>query len=222
MEKAEKVYTFPHLDRPVRLAVLLSGSGTTLQNFIDLIDAGRLNADICCVVSSREDAFGLQRAKKRNIPNFWAARKDYASSQEHNAALNEFILEHNPDLIVLAGFMVLYAIPEEFRMRVINVHPALLPSFGGKGYYGHHVHEAVLEHGLKVTGATVHFVDDAYDTGPIVLQKPVMVHENDTPDSLAQRVQEAEREIYPEAIRLFGAGRLRVEGRRVRILPQGH
>jgi len=222
MEKTEKVYTFPPLDRPIRLAVLLSGSGTTLQNFIDLIEAGKLNAEICCVVSSREDAFGLQRAKKHNIPSFCAARKDYQNSEERCGALNEFIVEHNPDLIVLAGFMILYTIPEAFSMRVINVHPALLPSFGGKGYYGHHVHEAVLEHGLKVTGATVHFVDDAYDTGPIILQKPVMVKENDTADSLAERVQEAERDIFPEAVRLFGEGRLRVEGRKVIILPRGH
>jgi len=215
----ERVATFPALDRPVRLAVLLSGSGTTLQNFIDLIDLGELDAEICCVVSSRSNAFGLERANKNGIPNFYALRKQFPTSEEHCAALNQFVIQHSPDLILLAGFMVLYYPPESMTMRVMNVHPALLPSFGGKGFYGHHVHEAVLNVGAKVTGATVHFVDGTYDTGPIILQKALRVLEDDTPESLAERVQEVEREIYPEAVRLFAQGRLRVEGRRVRILP---
>lgn len=219
-ESVERVFTFPALNHPIRLAVLLSGSGTTLQKFLDLIAEGQLQAQVCCVGSSRADAYGLQRAAQSSVPTFTAVRKEYSTAQQHSAAINDFLMPYKPDLILLAGFMVLYHPPQEMQMRVMNVHPALLPMFGGKGFYGHHVHEAVLEAGVKVTGATVHFVDSTYDTGPIILQKPVMVEHDDTPDTLAERVQAAEREIYPEAVRLFAEGRLRVEGRRVVVLPK--
>ncbi len=214
---SERVYTFPVLDRSIRLAVLLSGSGTTLQRFLDLITAGQLCGEVCCVVSSRKDAYGLVRASQHGVPTLIAVRKEYPTMEEHSAAINDFLMPFQPDLILLAGFMVLYCPPQGMEMRVMNVHPALLPLFGGKGFYGHHVHEAVLNAGVKVSGATVHFVDTTYDTGPIILQKPVMVEEDDTPDTLAERVQAAERDIYPEAVRLFSQGRLRVEGHRVRI-----
>lgn len=217
IQEQGKLYTFEELDRPIRLAVLLSGSGTTLQNLIDLIEAGDLDAEIVCVVSSKEDAYGLVRAENKGIATFWARRNDFPGPGEHSEAFNEFIVQHKPDLILLAGFLVLYYPPEEYTMRVMNVHPALLPCFGGKGFYGHRVHEAVLNAGVKVTGATVHFIDKNYDTGPIILQKPVMIEEEDTPDSLAAKVQAAEREIFPEAVRLFAEGRLYVEGRRVHI-----
>ena len=201
----------------VRLAVLLSGGGTTLQNILDHIGRGELDAQVCCVISSRQKAYGLDRARKHGIPALAIPFKDYADSAEFNRALWQEIRAHNVDLVALAGFMSLLEVPDDFHNRIINVHPALIPSFCGPGMFGHHVHEAVLDAGVKVTGATVHFVDEHYDHGPIILQGAVPVLEADTPDTLAERVQAKERELYPEAIRLFGAGRLRVEGNRVRI-----
>jgi phosphoribosylglycinamide formyltransferase-1 len=202
---------------PVQTAVLLSGSGTTLQNIIDRIDAGQLDAALCCVVSSRADAFGLERARNHGIRAVAVPRKDFADAASFNAALWAAVNECPPDLVVLAGFMSLLTVPPGFENRIINVHPALIPAFCGKGMYGHHVHEAVLEYGAKVTGATVHFVDSAYDHGPIILQECVPVLEGDTPDTLADRVQAKERELYPKAIQLYAEGRLHVEGRVVRI-----
>jgi len=204
---------------PLRLAVLLSGSGTTLENLFVRREAGELPVEIVCVVSSRAGAFGLQRARKRGVPTALIERKKHREVESFSERIFEAIRPHGPDLVCLAGFMSLLRIPGEFEGRVMNIHPALLPAFGGKGCYGHHVHEAVLAHGCKLTGCTAHFVDNEYDHGPIILQKAVEVREDDTPDSLADRVQAAEREVFPEAIRLFAAGRLRVEGRRVRILP---
>ncbi len=200
-----------------RIAVLLSGSGTTLQNLIDRIDAGAVDGEIVCVISSRNDAYGLERARNHHIPAIAIARKDCKGHAAFNDALWTEIRKHTPDLVVLAGFMSLLTVPEDFHNRIINVHPALIPAFCGKGMYGHHVHEAVLAYGAKVTGATVHFVDDQYDHGPIILQAPVPVEEDDTPDTLAERVQEKERELYPRAVQLFAEGRLRVEGRKVRV-----
>jgi formyltetrahydrofolate-dependent phosphoribosylglycinamide formyltransferase len=208
-------------EKTLRLAVLLSGSGTTLQNFIDLAAAGKLPGEVVKVVSSRSDAFGLERAKRAGIPGAVVRRRDFASTEKFSAAVWAEVDPLEADLVLFAGFMVRLAIPGKWSGRVMNVHPALLPSFGGKGMYGHFVHEAVLEHGCKITGATVHLVDNDYDRGPIVVQKAVEVLEGDDADSLAERVQAAEREIYPRAVRLFAAGRLRVEGRRVKVLPEG-
>ena len=202
----------------VKLAVLLSGSGTTLQNLIDRIDAGELDATVGCVIGSRPDAYGLERARKHGIPHEAVVRKDYPDRAAFNEALWAAIEPYAVDLVVLAGFMFILEVPAAFEHRILNVHPALLPAFGGKGMYGHHVHEAVLAYGAKVTGATVHFVDAEYDQGPVILQETVPVLEDDTPDSLAARVQAKERELYPRAIQLFGEGRLCVQGRRVRIL----
>ena len=201
----------------VKLAVLLSGSGTTLQNLIDRIEQGELAASIACVIGSRKDAFGLERARNHGIPAVAVPRKDYDSSKAFNDALWTAIRAHEVDLVVLAGFMSLLDVPEDFRGRIINVHPALIPAFCGKGMYGHHVHEAVIEHGVKLTGVTVHFADAQYDHGPIILQEAVPVLDDDTPDTLAERVQAKERELYPKAIQLFADGRLKPEGRRVRI-----
>jgi len=205
---------------PLRLAVLLSGSGTTLQNFIDLIAAGRLAAEIVLVVSSRKDAFGLERARQAGIPTAVLRPRDFPSPAAFGAAVFGAVEQAGAGLVCLAGFMVKVGIPERWANRVMNVHPALLPAFGGQGMYGHFVHEAVLAAGCRVTGATVHLVDNEYDRGPIVLQRAVEVRAEDTPDALAARVQAAEREIYPEAVRLFAAGRLAVGGGRVRILPE--
>ncbi|GMV82002.1 MAG: phosphoribosylglycinamide formyltransferase [Planctomycetota bacterium] len=204
---------------PLRIAVLLSGSGTTLENLLVLSAAKQLPAEIVFVLSSRGDAYGLERAKQRGIPTAVVERKRFVLPEEFSDALFDAVRPHRPDLICLAGFLSLLKIPEEYAGRVLNIHPALLPSFGGKGYYGNRVHEAVLKHGCKVAGCTVHFVDNEYDHGPIVAQRAVAVLEGDDVESLAARVQEAEREVYPEAIRLFAAGRLRLEDRRVRVLP---
>jgi formyltetrahydrofolate-dependent phosphoribosylglycinamide formyltransferase len=205
----------------IRLAVLLSGSGTTLQNILDHGAAGTLDARVSVVVSSRPDVYGLVRARDAGVPTAVCARRDYPTMAAFNEDIWNAVRAHGVDLVVLAGFMTLLHVPPDFHNRIMNVHPALIPAFCGKGMYGHHVHEAVLAYGAKVTGATVHFVDEHYDNGPIILQEPVAVAEDDTPDSLAERVQAKERELYPRAIQLFAEGRLRVEGRRVRILPPG-
>jgi phosphoribosylglycinamide formyltransferase 1 len=203
----------------LKLAVLLTGSGTTLENLFNKRDEGKLDADVAVVLSSRADAFGLDRAKRRDVPALTVERRKFVLPEEFSEAVFSAITPYKPDLICLAGFMSLLRIPAEFTHKVINVHPALLPAFGGKGYYGHKVHEAVLKHGCKVSGCTVHFVDNEYDQGPIILQKAVPVLADDTVDALAARVQEAEREIYPQAIQLFAQGRLKIQQRLVSILP---
>ena len=205
-------------DMAAKLAVLLSGSGTTLQNLIDRIARNELDASIACVISSRSGVYGLERARQHNIPTATVLRKAFEDSQQFSDAIWEEVRAYPVDLVVLAGFMSLLHVPEDFKHRILNVHPALIPAFCGKGMYGHHVHEAVLAYGAKISGATVHFVDNEYDHGPIVLQKATPVLEDDTPDTLAERVQATEREIYPQAIQWFSEGRLLVEGRRVRIL----
>jgi formyltetrahydrofolate-dependent phosphoribosylglycinamide formyltransferase len=205
------------MDYPIRLAVLLSGSGTTLQNLLDRLADGRLRARIVLVVSNRADAFGLQRAEKAGVPTAVVERKPFASRDEFSQCIFDLCRQAQADLVCLAGFLQLLPIPDDFQGRVMNIHPALIPSFCGKGFYGHHVHEAALAYGVKVSGCTVHFADNVYDHGPIILQRVVPVLDDDTPDTLAQRVFEQECEAYPEAIRLFAEGRLRIEGRRVRI-----
>jgi phosphoribosylglycinamide formyltransferase 1 len=202
---------------PIRLAVLISGSGTTLQNLIDQIDDELLPARIVQVISSREDAFGVERARKTGLPVTVVSRKECASTAEFGARIFDQARRSQADLVCLAGFLHLLPIPDDFRGRVMNIHPALLPFFGGKGMYGHHVHEAVLESGMKVAGCTVHFADNEYDHGPIIIQKTIPVLDGDTPESLAFRVFEKECEAYPEAIRLFAEGRLQIDGRRVKI-----
>lgn len=203
---------------PINMAVLLSGSGRTLQNFIDLSDAGKLDAQVSVVISSREDAYGLERAKVRGIPAVTVASRDYTDFKLMSEAIAAELEKHPVDLIAMAGFMCLFWIPERFLGCTMNIHPALIPCFCGKGYYGHRVHEAVLEHGCKVSGCTVHFADNEYDRGPIIIQKTVPVLDDDTPDTLAARVFEKECEAYPEAVQLFAEGRLKIEGRRVRVL----
>lgn len=203
---------------PIRLAVLLSGSGTTLQNLIDRIEAGTLDAQIQVVISSKSTAYGLQRAQNHNIPTAVVRPKDYPDMKSFNQALWGVIRQYPVDLVVLAGFLSLIEVPPDFVNRIMNIHPALIPAFCGKGMYGHHVHEAVIRSGVKITGCTVHFVDDQYDHGPIILQEAVPVLDDDTPESLAERVQAKERELYPLAIQLFAEGRLKVEGNRVRIV----
>ena len=201
----------------IKLAVLLTGSGTTLENLFQQRDAGLLNADVAVVVSSRAGAFGLERAKKRGVPAHLVERKKFVLPEEFSAAVFETIEPYKPDLVCLAGFMSLLRIPESYTHRVINIHPSLLPAFGGKGYYGQRVHESVLKTGCTVTGCTAHFVDNEYDQGPIIMQRAVDVLMDDTPESLGARVQAAEHEVFPKVIEHFAQGELKVEGRRVRI-----
>ena len=197
----------------LRLAVLLSGSGTALENLFEQIDAG-LPAEVVCVLSSKKSAFGLQRAEKRGVPAIAIPRRDYPDASTFNDALHEALSPFDPCLVCLLGFLSPFELRDRYAGRVLNVHPALIPAFSGKGFYGHHVHQAVLAAGVKLTGATVHFASDDYDQGPILLQRAVPVEDDDTVDSLAARVQALERELLPEAIRLIAAGRVRIEAGR--------
>lgn len=196
---------------------MLSGSGTSLENLFEHIDAG-LPAEIVCVLSSKKSALGLHRAEKRGVPASAIPRRDYKNVGAFNDALHDVLDRFSPDLVCLLGFLSPFELRERYAGRVLNVHPALIPAFSGKGYYGHHVHQAVLEAGVKLTGATVHFASDDYDDGPILLQATVPVEDDDTAESLAVRVQALERELLPEAIRLIAAGRVRIEAGRTRIL----
>lgn len=204
--------------KKIRLAVLLSGGGTTLENICEHIDRGELPAQVAVVVSSLTKVKGVERARRRGIPTHVVRRKDHETLESFSNAVNAVLDEAKVDLVCLAGFMVLWKIPPRYEDRVMNIHPALIPSFCGEGMYGHHVHEAVVARGVKVSGCTVHFVNNEYDAGPIIVQRTVPVHDDDTPDDVAARVFEQECEAYPEAIRLFAEGRLRIEGRRVRVL----
>jgi formyltetrahydrofolate-dependent phosphoribosylglycinamide formyltransferase len=201
----------------IRLAVLLSAGGTTMQNLIDRIAAGRLKAQIVQVVSSSAEVYGNERARKAGLPLALVSRKEVGSREEFSRRIFEHCRQAKAELVCMAGFLQLVTVPEDFLGRVMNIHPALIPAFCGKGYYGHHVHEAVLAYGAKVSGCTVHFADNEYDHGPIILQKTVPVLDNDDAESLAQRVYEQECEAYPEAIRLFAEGRLKIAGRRVLV-----
>lgn len=207
-----------------RIAVLVSGGGTNLQALIDAQRRGEMiNGEIAAVISSKPGAYALERAARAGIPAYVTARKDYPSSRDMTAALVEQLKRLGIDLVVLAGFMVILTeeMVRAYPNAILNVHPALIPSFCGEGYYGLHVHEKALEYGVKVSGATVHFVSEECDGGPIVLQKAVPVEEGDTPEILQRRIMEqAEWVILPEAVSLFCQGRLRVEGRAVRILNQ--
>jgi phosphoribosylglycinamide formyltransferase-1 len=207
------------MPRILNLAVLLSGSGRSLENLQQAITHGRLSARIAVVVSSKRDAYGLVRARNHGLDAVAIARKEYDSIAAFNAAINAVLARYRIDLVVLAGFLSLYQPPPLLEGKVMNIHPALLPAFGGKGLYGERVHRAVLEVGVKVSGCTVHFADDQYDHGPIIVQKAVPVQDDDTVETLAARVFAAECEVYPQAIQLFAENRLQVTGRRVRILP---
>lgn len=206
----------------VRIAVLVSGGGTNLQALIDAQSRGELkNGRIAAVLSSRPDAYALERAARAGIPGYVVARKDFASNREMTVALVDKLRELNIGLVVLAGFLHILTgeMVAAFPNAILNVHPALIPSFCGAGYYGLHVHEAALAYGVKLTGATVHFVNEEPDGGPIVLQRAVEILEGDTPEVLQRRVMEqAEWHILPQAVSLFCEGRLRVERRIVHIL----
>ena len=208
----------------LKVAVLVSGGGTNLQAILDAIDNGTItNAKVEVVISNNKNAYALERAKNHGIEALCISPKDYETRDAFNEAFLEKLDSYNPDLIVLAGFLVV--IPEQmiakYRNRIINIHPSLIPSFCGTGYYGLKVHEGVLNRGVKVTGATVHFVDEGTDTGPIILQKAVEVQQDDTPEILQRRVMEqAEWIIMPKAIDLIANGKVSVVDGRVRIIEE--
>ncbi len=196
-----------------RLAVLISAGGTTLQNLIDR----PLAADIALVVSSNAGVFGLERARRANLPWAIVSRKEAGSRSEFSKRIFDLCRDAKIDLVCLAGFLQLIEVPDDYLGKVMNIHPSLIPAFCGHGFYGHHVHEAVLAYGAKVSGCTVHFADNQYDHGPIILQRTVPVLNDDSPESLEKRIFVEECEAYPEAIRLFAEGRLEIVGRCVRI-----
>jgi phosphoribosylglycinamide formyltransferase-1 len=203
---------------PIRLAVCVSGGGTSLQNLIDRIQAGTLHAEIVQVVASRPEIKAIERAEAAGLPVAVVTRGG-RSVQEFSDAIFDLIRSHQAELVVLAGFLSLVEIPDDYHARVLNIHPALIPAFSGKGYHGQAVHQAAIDYGVKVSGCTVHFADATYDTGPIILQRPVPVLDDDDAPTLAARVFEAECEALPEVINLFAEGRIDVCGRHVRIHP---
>jgi phosphoribosylglycinamide formyltransferase-1 len=200
-----------------RIAVLISGSGTNLQSIIDKAESGYLPVEICCVISDRKDAYGLERASRHGIPAFHIDPKKYATREDHEDAVMAILTEKAVDLVVLAGYMRILTphMIGPYPGRIINIHPALLPSFPGTDGYGD-----AWRYGVKVSGCTVHFVDEGCDTGPIILQEANPISEDDTPESFRERGLAIEHRVLPEAIRLFCEGRLKVEGRRVRILDK--
>ncbi|MFP4105762.1 MAG: phosphoribosylglycinamide formyltransferase [Phycisphaerae bacterium] len=208
--------------KPLRLGVLLSGGGTTLLNLLDRKKAGRLDIEVAVVIGSRP-CKGIDRAADAGLETHVVPYKMYRENKDpdgYSAEITRTLETFDVDLVILAGFLSLWKIPPRYQGKVMNIHPALLPAFGGKGMYGHHVHEAVVAHGCKVSGCTVHFVTNEYDAGPIIAQRTVPVYDTDSPDDVADRVFEQECIAYPEAIQLYMDGRLRVDGRIVRIAPE--
>ncbi|QIB27418.1 phosphoribosylglycinamide formyltransferase [Caloranaerobacter azorensis] len=203
----------------VNIGVLISGSGTNLQALIDSIDKGYINGKIKVVISNRKDAYGLVRARKNLIEALYINRKEFNSDIEFDLKILDELEKRQVELVVLAGYLKVLSkeFVNRYKNRIINIHPSLIPSFCGKGYYGEKVHRAVLDYGVKITGATVHFVDEGADTGPIILQEAVFVDDNDTVDTLKERVLEIEHKLLPMAVKLFCENKLEVIGRKVII-----
>lgn len=206
---------------PLPIAVLISGGGTTLRNILDQIAAGRLPVEVRLVISSNPSAGGLRFAAQAAIPALVLRAQDFASPEAYSQAVFQPCRDGGVELVVMGGFLKHVLIPADFEHRVMNIHPGLIPAFCGQGFYGHHVHQAALDYGVKLSGCTVHFADNQYDHGPIILQRTVPVLDDDTTDTLAARIFEQECVAYPEAIRLFAQGRLEIDGRRVRIRAPG-
>ncbi len=205
----------------MKIAVLVSGGGTNLQAIIDAIENKTItNTEICLVYSNNQKAYALERAKKAGIKSVCKSPKEFENREDFNKALLQILKDASPDLVVLAGCLVVIPdiVVKEFEGRIINIHPSLIPSFCGTGYYGLKVHEKVLERGVRVSGATVHFVDEGTDTGPIILQKPVMIRQDDTPEVLQKRIMEqAEWKILPMAIDLIANNKVQIRGNKVFI-----
>lgn len=204
----------------LKIGVLISGGGTNLQALIDNIDAGNIDGEIQLVVSNKKDAYGLTRGKLAGIDTLYLDPKEYKTPREYDLKLIEEFKKREVDLIVLAGYLRILSkdFIKEFKNRIINIHPSLIPSFCGDGYYGDKVHRAVLDYGCKITGVTVHFVDEGTDTGPIILQEAVKVEEDDDVDILKERVLKVEHEILPKAVGLFCDGRIVLDGRNTKII----
>lgn len=202
-----------------RIAVLISGGGTNLQCLIDGVKAGEIKGEISLVISDRKGVYGLERARGNNIPNLYINKKEFNSLEDYNSKILDLLDQYKIDLIVLAGYLSIVSkeIIEGYRHRIVNIHPSLIPSFCGKGYYGDKVHRAVLEYGVKVTGATTHFVDESTDTGPIIMQQPVYIGDLDKVEDIQSRVLEVEHQILKESVSLFCQDRLLVQGRKVCI-----
>jgi phosphoribosylglycinamide formyltransferase-1 len=203
----------------MNIAVFASGRGSNFQAILNAIDEGRLPARVTLLVSNNSGAGALDLARSQNIPAFHLSQKQFASEEAYVQQLLALLQRHNIELIALAGYMkkVPSVVIERYRNKILNIHPALLPSFGGPGMYGHHVHEAVIAAGVKVAGATVHLVDEEYDRGPIVHQKTIEVLSDDTAETLASKVLKIEHEIYPEVLAAFARERVKIEGRKVWI-----
>lgn len=203
----------------VRIGVLISGGGTNLQALIDNIEKGFINGEIVVVISDKKGAYGIERAKKHGIRAIEIDKREFDVKDAFMKAIINELENNDVELVVLAGFLSILSqdFIDRYRNRIMNIHPSLIPAFCGKGYYGQRVHKAVLEYGAKVSGATVHFVDEGADTGPIILQEAVKVEDDDTPESLAARVLNVEHKLLPQAVKLYCEGKLIVEGRKVRI-----
>lgn len=201
----------------IRLGVLISGGGTTLMNILQYIKDERLNAEIPIVISSRSDVKGVHRAENAGLNVEIIRKKDFSDINEFSKEIQKKLTDANVELVIQAGWLCLWEIPEKYRNKVMNIHPALLPSFGGKGMFGEHVHQVVLQKGCKVSGCTVHFCSNQYDTGPVIIQRTVPVKDDDTPDSLAKRVFQQECIAYPQAIKLFADGKISVKNGKTEI-----
>lgn len=203
----------------VKIGVLISGSGTNLQSLIDNIETGNIKGKIAVVISNRKDAYGLNRARQKNIDALYIRQKDYESFENFNDAIIDELKKHNVELVVLAGYLKILTSKfiEEYRNRIINIHPSLIPAFCGKGYYGIKVHEEVIKYGVKLSGATVHFVDEEADTGPIIIQEAVEVGYEDTAETLKQKVLKIEHKILPLAVKYYCEGKIQISGRKVKI-----
>lgn len=198
------------------IGFLISGSGTTLQNFIDIERAGRLKGKIVVVISSKVGVYGLERAAKAGIPYYVVEYKTYKGDiGGYSHQITEILKQYGTEIVLMGGFLSYYQVPAFFKNKVLNIHPALVPSFCGQGMYGDKVHRAVLDYGVKVTGCTVHIVDDHYDHGPILAQSVVEVKDDDTPESLAKRVQEREKMLYPAVVNDFIDGKYLIQDRKI-------
>ena len=207
------------MSAPLRIAGLMSGGGRTLINILDQIDAGKLNATVELVIASRGEIEGVKRVKDRGLDVNIIRKRDFDSEDQMHDAITDALIAKQIDLVCLCGYLRWFRVDENFCDRVINIHPALLPDFGGQGMHSMNVHRAVLEANRRVSGCSVHFVDEHYDQGPVILQRACPILENDTPDTLAARVFELECLAYPQAIRLYAAGQLAIEDQRVVISP---
>lgn len=205
----------------MRIAFFASGNGSTFQTLVESIKLEKLPAVPALLLCTNRKAFALERARHLEVPAELVSRKDFLSTTEHAAALLDVLKKYECDFIFLCGYMELVPpqVVAAFRHRILNIHPALLPAFGGKGMYGHHVHEAVIAYGAKISGATVHFVDEEYDHGPVIAQQAVVVKADDSPESLAHRVQTIEKSLYVGALRAIVSGRYQIVGRKVILLP---